>query len=276
MIEAAVAYAGRGWPVFPCRPMSKIPATLNGFNDATIDEAKIREWWTACPTLNIGIRTGAISGFVVIDLDYRPPDDGWVSWTRLMDELSIPYHRTFTVSTPSDGMHMYYLHPGVEIRNSTSKLGPGIDVRADKGCITAPPSVTETGIYDVISTDTPMASLPEVLVELLKPAPPPSALERALRMPDFTLDANSYVAKAVAGEVQRVLDAEHGTRNDTLVRASFKLGQLVGGAVLDHSEAWHALTTAGEAVGLPRHEVEATVRSGLKAGADKPRIKAST
>jgi hypothetical protein len=46
--------------------------------------------------------------------------------------------------------------------------------------------------------------------------------------------------------------------------------------VLDHSEAWHALTTAGEAVGLPRHEVEATVRSGLKAGADKPRIKAST
>ena len=37
-LRQALAYARRGWPVFPCLPGQKIPATTHGFRDATTDE----------------------------------------------------------------------------------------------------------------------------------------------------------------------------------------------------------------------------------------------
>jgi hypothetical protein len=39
--EQALAYAAHGWPVFPCQPGGKQPATPHGFHDATTDPDKI-------------------------------------------------------------------------------------------------------------------------------------------------------------------------------------------------------------------------------------------
>ena len=36
-LRQALAFAARGWPVFPCQPGQKIPATRHGFRDATTD-----------------------------------------------------------------------------------------------------------------------------------------------------------------------------------------------------------------------------------------------
>ena len=36
-LRQALAYARRGWPVFPCQPGQKIPATRHGYRDATTD-----------------------------------------------------------------------------------------------------------------------------------------------------------------------------------------------------------------------------------------------
>jgi hypothetical protein len=36
-IRAALAYAQRGWPVFPCRPRDKKPITAHGVKDATLN-----------------------------------------------------------------------------------------------------------------------------------------------------------------------------------------------------------------------------------------------
>ena len=36
-LRQALAYARRGWPVFPCLPGQKVPATRHGFRDATTD-----------------------------------------------------------------------------------------------------------------------------------------------------------------------------------------------------------------------------------------------
>src|SRR5262245_25780630 len=83
LLDAALAYAARGWLVFPCHtPMSdgcscrrncgrigKHPRTRNGLKDATTDETTIRRWWTMWPQANIGIATGAVSGLVVLDED---------------------------------------------------------------------------------------------------------------------------------------------------------------------------------------------------------------
>src|ERR1700684_1789951 len=64
LLEAALQYAGRGWPVFPlhtptlngcscgdpeCEGVGKPPRTRHGLSDASTDPAKIRAWWARWP-----------------------------------------------------------------------------------------------------------------------------------------------------------------------------------------------------------------------------------
>src|ERR1035438_7339000 len=70
MLEAALAYASRGWPVLPCEPRGKRPFGLlvsHGLKEATTDPATIEGWWWAEPEANIGLRTGV--AFDVLDVD---------------------------------------------------------------------------------------------------------------------------------------------------------------------------------------------------------------
>src|SRR6266404_162205 len=74
LLAAALSYANRGWPVLPIRPESKVPLGAlapHGLQNATTDPGTIRQWWTTTPTANVGIRTGVISGLVVLDVDPR-------------------------------------------------------------------------------------------------------------------------------------------------------------------------------------------------------------
>jgi hypothetical protein len=45
----ALTYASRGWPVFPCQPGQKIPATWQGYRDATTDPDRIAAWFSLLP-----------------------------------------------------------------------------------------------------------------------------------------------------------------------------------------------------------------------------------
>ena len=72
----ALAYARRGWPVFPCQPGRKEPDTPHGFKDATTDPGRITAWWTAVPGRNVAIATGA-PGPDVLDVDVRPGGSGY-------------------------------------------------------------------------------------------------------------------------------------------------------------------------------------------------------
>jgi hypothetical protein len=69
LVEAAVAYAGRGFPVFPCK--GKVPLTARGFQDASTGPEDVLTWWTRWPTANIGMPTGDASGIVVLDVDVQ-------------------------------------------------------------------------------------------------------------------------------------------------------------------------------------------------------------
>ena len=85
MGQAALQYARRGWPVFPCRERdetyvngkgetvllkAKAPYGGKGLKDATTDETRILAWWRQHPEALIGLPTG-VNGCVVIDFDPR-------------------------------------------------------------------------------------------------------------------------------------------------------------------------------------------------------------
>ena len=49
-LRQALAFAGRGWPVLPCQPGQKTPATRHGVRDASTDPGRYRPdpvttWW---------------------------------------------------------------------------------------------------------------------------------------------------------------------------------------------------------------------------------------
>jgi hypothetical protein len=70
----------------------------------------------------------------------------------------------------------------------------------------------------------------------------------------------AYVMASVRGETRLVATARQGTRNDTLNRAAFGLGQLSP----DCSHLWPSspLASAAERPGLPEDEARRTIRSG--------------
>jgi hypothetical protein len=68
-LDIALQCAARGWFVFPCRPRGKTPITLNGFKDASREDAQIRGWWAKTPDANVAIACGA-SGLAVFDIDH--------------------------------------------------------------------------------------------------------------------------------------------------------------------------------------------------------------
>jgi hypothetical protein len=76
-LDAALGYAARGWPVFPCPAGSKAPATRHGYRDATTDPGRITAWFGTNPDRNVAIATGA-PGPDVLDVDqHGPGPDGY-------------------------------------------------------------------------------------------------------------------------------------------------------------------------------------------------------
>lgn len=135
--DAALWYASElSWPVFPCVPGGKRPATRHGFRDATTDPDQIRKWWAEDPKRNIGLPTG--SEFDVIDVD---GPEGLLAFGPFLD--SEQFNILALALTPR-GRH--YLVPPAGERNKTNLL-PQVDYRGEGGYIVAPPSLTPSGTY---------------------------------------------------------------------------------------------------------------------------------
>ena len=83
--------------------------------------------------------------------------------------------------------------------------------------------------------------------------------------------STAYGLAALEAELRQLGGAPVGSRNHTLNRAAFCLGQLVAGGELDEAEVVSALRAAALGRGLDRTEVERTIASGLGAGRRQPR-----
>jgi hypothetical protein len=78
--------------------------------------------------------------FIVIDID----GPGAESELRRLESEHGELPATVETIT-ARGRHLYFKAPETPVRNSTGKIGPGIDVRGDGGYILTPPSVHPTG-----------------------------------------------------------------------------------------------------------------------------------
>ncbi|NLE59907.1 MAG: DUF3987 domain-containing protein [Planctomycetes bacterium] len=142
LLEAALAYARMGLPVFPCAPARKTPLTENGFRDAATDEATVGRWWRSNPRANIGLPTGTASGLVVLDID--PRNGGEAGFAELQSRHGqLP--ETVESTTGAGGRHLFIQHPGGHVPCSQGELAAGVDVKGDGGYVVLPPSVHPSG-----------------------------------------------------------------------------------------------------------------------------------
>ena len=216
LLTAALEYAARGWSVFPlhtpvpggcscrntkCNCVGKHPRTKNGFLDATTDEAQIRRWWSQWPDANIGIRTGSVSGLLVVDVDNKGGKQGGENLAAIAARFrGLP---TTLTATTGSGKHLFFKHPGTTVRGSASKLTDGVDVRADGGYVVAAPSLHANGKrYGWQNVDQPLAETPAWLITKLN-----GRKEITIEMEDAA--TNTFTDAPVAHE---------GERNDTLYR----------------------------------------------------------
>ena len=184
---AALQYASLGWQVLPlhsinvlgkctcnnpsCTAPGKHPLTPHGLTEASIDPPIIDGWWSRWPWANVGIVTGTVSGFIVLDIDPRHTgDDTLFALTSKNGNLP----DTLQTITGGGGRHILFKHPGRKVLNDSRGLvlGPGIDIRGDGGYIVAPPSNhVSTKEYEwELSCDpvqTPIAVLPGWIEQLL-------------------------------------------------------------------------------------------------------------
>lgn len=183
LVDAAHDYGRRGWRVTPlhhirpdgacsCRLGPTCPFKNRGKhprdnawpNTASAAGPDIHAWWDEHPDANIGVVTGPDSGLWVLDIDGA---EGFDTITSLAAEHgALP--RTRVVRTGSGGIHYYWIHPAdFTVVNSTSWIGPGVDVRGRNGQVVAPPSVSARGPYEVL-VDAEPTTAPDWLIELIR------------------------------------------------------------------------------------------------------------
>jgi hypothetical protein len=154
ILNTALFYQRSGWLVFPlhtivngkcscgkdCNSPGKHPKITNGVKGASTNQATVVDWFTRWPNSNIGIATGAASGFIVIDIDGP-------KGMQSLNNLRLSYGElpaTVEQKTGSGGRHLLFKYPGPGLKNKVN-IAPGIDIRADGGYIVVAPSLHISG-----------------------------------------------------------------------------------------------------------------------------------
>ena len=244
--EEVLSGLERGWAFTPLK--GKVP-TRKRWQREEPGAPEVATGWARRG--NVGLRTGAVSGVVVVDEDTAK--GGSVA------TLGLP--ETVTAKTGGGGRHLYFLHPEGGVGNSAGKLAPHVDVRGDGGQVVFVGSVhPQTGAtYEwapgLSPDDVGLAELPAELLRVLRgggPSKTALAGERKLNR---------------ACEV--VAEAQVGTRNDTLNRQSFIVGGLIQAGEIEEADALKRLHEAAGQTGLDPDEIERTLTRGISDGKAK-------
>ncbi len=250
LLDAALGYARRGWRVLPlhtpgangicscskgesCSSSGKHPRKKNGVKEATTDEIQIRKWWSQYKDANIGIAAGPGSGILCLDID--PRNGGGEALKEIIKTYgALP--ATFEVATGGGGRHLFFQFPAeAAIRNSTEKLGRGLDVKAGNGFVVAAPSLHRSGQRYSIKSNQKPAPLPNWLLDLLTAEERESS--RQLGVTTTATQNNAIGKQFVQGANNLIL---HGVRNEKIFK--------IACAMVGRGEGYTAVATEIEKI----------------------------
>jgi hypothetical protein len=240
-LERALTLVRSGLPCFPCRS-DKRPTTPRGFKDATRDSDLLRELWKHHPGPLIGIPTGEVSGFDVLDIDPRHGGNSWFAEHK----LRLPPTRVHR--TRSGGLHLFFQYES-GLRCSAGRIAAGVDVRAAGGYI-----IWWPGARLPVLSRSPVAPWPKWLHDHVLP-PPRSTTARAI-VPD---------GHALMHLVRLIASAREGERNNLTYWAACRAGEMVASGLLGANTAVAVIVEAAMRAGLSRAEAERAACNGVNA-----------
>jgi bifunctional DNA primase/polymerase-like protein len=281
LMDIALRLAQAGFFVFPLRRGDKrpLPAFTRWEDRASRNPDTITSWWLEAP-YNIGVATGP-SGLLVVDCDTArgaEPPAGYPQARGGLDVLVSRARRlgyelpaTFSVATPSGGLHLYFrAPPNKQLGNTAGRLDWRIDTRGIGGYVVGPGSVY-AGRYYMVRHHVPVAPLPNWISDALMPAV--HTMSTGSSAPEHP--GSSYLRAIIDGEAEHIRTARPGSRNHALNVAAFVLGRLVGGGELTEQVARNVLSAAASrhigVHGFTKRELDRTLASGLAAGIRRPR-----
>lgn len=232
----------------------------HGFYSASTEHDRIRAMFEFTPRGMLAIRTGVVSGLVVIDVDQR--NGGHESMAQLITRGLLP--PTSWVQTGSGGVHFYYRHPGGQLPNSQGRLGQGVDVRGDGGYVVAPPSIhPKTGQpYQWRIDLSGLVEMPPALVQACLPPPAPEPCTRPTSFTDAAgISRPDRLLDAILDTVRR---APEGRRRTTLYGAARGVAKMVAQGAITASDAIAALTNVGMAAGQTARETRTAITGGFR------------
>ena len=295
-VEAALAYAARGWPPVPlctdpcdwpshnrdgpCSTPGKRPI-INWRTLGLADEKTIRGWYERHPWAGLGILTGD-PGPVVIDEDEPGALD------HLAADIGEEIPATYVVRTPGStrkgrgpGRHVYLEDPGEYIANNAGQLGDHLDVRSKGGLVVAPPTIRPEGPYE-LERDNSLGKPGPQLVDRLRSSGGKKRTRRKLKRPDDGAGRSSlrlitpddlpreYTLEEAQAHVQPYLDrleqAAPGSRNATLNEAATVLSHFVTDGFWTEDEAVEILLETAHECGLVDDDGEAAVLATIESG----------
>ena len=177
LLTAALAYARRGWAVFPLDGKRPFGGT-HGHHDATTDPKVIAAMWRDYPDANVGIRCDSATGPIVVDVDGPDGED-------LVASLDLPPTRE---ATSGRGRHLYFAPDGQALKRTIKLNGAKLDVLGDGGYVVAPPSIhPKTGRPYAWASRAPLAPLPPAVRQLV---PAPATRQPAVPLPGALLEGH--------------------------------------------------------------------------------------
>jgi hypothetical protein len=309
----ALTWVSRGFGVVPCSRTDKAAMVAGFGKNVRLEELRkfsdpeqVRSWWSGrYARAHVGLLTGRGGpdgrGLLVVDCDMpkddTPPLEGrWAGCAggtdvleRLATEAGADWPDTYTVMTPSGGLHLYYRQPedGPVIGCATGDgghpeqprpphLGPMVDVRGMGGYVIAAGSYStaQGRPYERVSApDMLPQPLPGWLLELLRPAAAPAAPPRPapVRALPTGSRAERYAAAALRGAAEELAALREGDdRRDRTFAAAARLAELSATAphVLTREAVREQLLAAALACGIKggERQAEKCIRNGWERG----------
>ncbi len=272
VLSPALAQLDAGGSVIPVDADKKpLILTWKLFQTKAPTPAQVNAWFERWPGANYAVVCGRVSGIVVLDFDTIDAYNAAI-WRGMP--------RTYTVRT-ARGYHLYFkydsaLHTGKRFEGQA-------DLKSDGGYVVGPGSVHQSGAIYTVIDDSPAASAPAWLFEGTDRMPVPNKElfhDGIFPKPTIGLglqvvrNPGAYWRKAVAGEVQNVLDSPPDGHNIAHNVAAYKLGRVAAALGISDAELEAALCdlrAAALQAGQGAIETIKTSASGARAGLQKPR-----